>query len=153
MWVVPPIHVLLVYHILKLPSLTSLARSSEAPPMIRILIVHDNSILSAGLRMMLSAALDLRVVGEADDDTAATMTARLEPHVALIDADSCRAGGLAAVRAIHAHCPHVGLVLLGLHNDPESRAEANGAGADSFVSKEEPATMLEEIRNLGRLLC
>jgi DNA-binding NarL/FixJ family response regulator len=120
---------------------------------IRILIVHGNSILSAGLRMMLSAALDLRVVGEADDDTAATMTVRLQPDIALIDADSCRAGGLAAVRAVHARCPHVGIVMLGLREDPETRAEANGAGAYSFVSKEEPATMLEEIRTLGGLLC
>jgi DNA-binding NarL/FixJ family response regulator len=121
--------------------------------MIRVLIVHDSSILSTGLRMMLSSAIDIQVVGEANDDRVAALAAELDPHVVLVDADSCGGGGLNAVRMLLAYRPQIGIVMLGLHDDPETRAGAMRAGACSFVPKREPERMLEEIRSLGRLPC
>jgi DNA-binding NarL/FixJ family response regulator len=112
---------------------------------IRVLIVHDSSILSAGLRMMLSSAADIEVVGEANDDTAASMAAVLDPQIVVVDADLCRSS-VATVRALSARCPHIRIVVLGLHDDPETRAEALHAGACSFVSKLVPEQMLAEIR-------
>lgn len=119
----------------------------------RILLVHAKSFLSAGLRMMLATELDMHVVGEADDDTAVAEVGRLGPHLAVVDADSCRAGGLAVTAALHTANPHLGILVLGLHDDPETRAEAFRAGACSFVSKQNPERMLEEIQKYGRPPC
>jgi DNA-binding NarL/FixJ family response regulator len=117
--------------------------------MVRVLIVHGNSILGAGLRMMLTAAPGVEVIGEVDAAGAANASGRLQPDVALIDADSCEAEGLPAARALRERCQNMKIVMLSLRDDPQTRAGAMRAGACSFISKQEPEKILEEIRNRG----
>jgi DNA-binding NarL/FixJ family response regulator len=118
-----------------------------------MLLVHRNSVLGAGLCIILATRPDQRVVGEVDDDTAVGLAASLDPHIAVVDADSCRKSGLEVTAALHAACPQLGILVLGLHDNPQTRAEALRAGACSFVSKQYPEIVLEEIQNLGRPLC
>src|SRR5690606_288257 len=67
--------------------------------MTRVLIVDDESLVRAGLRMILSAADDLDVVGEADDGADAVRAAReCQPDVVLMDIRMPRMDGLAATR-------------------------------------------------------
>ncbi len=121
--------------------------------MIRVMIVHDGSILSRGLGMLLSAEDDIDVVGEAVDARAALALApALAPQVVLVDVDGCRSKGFSVARELALACPGTAVVMLSLHDDRETRASATQAGARSFVSKQAPAKVLEEIRSLRRLL-
>jgi DNA-binding NarL/FixJ family response regulator len=53
---------------------------------IRVLLVDDDPLVRAGLRLMLRSAPDIAVVGEAADGAAAiTAAAELAPHVVLMD--------------------------------------------------------------------
>ncbi len=65
--------------------------------MIKVMIVRDQSIVSEGLRMLLSSASDIEVVGEAaNEDEAITLAAAPGVCVALVDADMGDAIGLRA---------------------------------------------------------
>ena len=64
---------------------------------IRVLLVDDESMIRAGLRMILDAEDDLDVVGEAADGVqAVTAATALRPDVVLMDVRMPRLDGLAA---------------------------------------------------------
>ena len=73
-------------------------RSRRRPlPFTSILLVDDQPMLRMGYRMILDAQPDLNVVGEAENGLEAIdLTARLEPHVVLMDV---RMPGLDGVQA------------------------------------------------------
>ncbi|NED55670.1 response regulator, partial [Micromonospora aurantiaca] len=54
--------------------------------MIRVLLVDDQHLIRAGLRMLCDAQPDLEVVGEADNGRdAVSLAARLRPDVVVMD--------------------------------------------------------------------
>ncbi|MFC5663404.1 response regulator [Kitasatospora misakiensis] len=69
--------------------------------MIDILLADDEELVRAGLRAVLEAQGDLRVVGEASDGAEALVLARrLRPHVVLMDVRMPGLDGLAATREL-----------------------------------------------------
>jgi YesN/AraC family two-component response regulator len=71
--------------------------------MTRLLIVDDEALVRAGLRMILESADDLEVVAEAEDGVdAATMVRQHQPDVVLMDIRMPRLDGLAATREVQA---------------------------------------------------
>src|SRR2546423_10620351 len=78
--------------------------------MISVLLVDDEALVRAGLRMILETAEDLTVVGEAEDGRAAIeAVGRHRPDVGLMDIRMPRGDGLAATVAIRAgaHPPSI----------------------------------------------
>ena len=107
--------------------------------MIRVLIVDDESLVRAGLRMILESADDITVVGEASDgDEAADATRRCTPDVVLMDIRMPRLDGLAATVAIGAleHPPAVIILTTFALDDYVFRALQ--AGATGFLLKDTP---------------
>ena len=71
--------------------------------MARLLIVDDDALVRAGLRMILESADDLEVVGEAADGTeVVTAVQRHHPDVVLMDIRMPRMDGLSATTAVRA---------------------------------------------------
>ncbi|MCZ2264028.1 response regulator [Isoptericola sp. QY 916] len=121
-----------------------------AGAVVRVLIADDHAAIRAGLRMLLDAADDVEVVGEAADGDAAVTNARaLRPDVVLMDLRMPGTDGIAATRAIAAQGLADVLVLTTFDLD-EYVDGALRAGAAGFLLKTaEPAALLDAVRRVA----
>lgn len=105
----------------------------------RVLLVDDDALVRAGLRMILSSSEELDVVGEAADGAdavAAAMAHRAD--VVLMDIRMPGMDGIAATSALRrlANPPHV--IVLTTFQADEHVMSALRAGADGFLLKDTP---------------
>jgi len=112
---------------------------------IRIVLVDDEQLVRAGLRLILESEEDLEVVGEADDGAAAVeLVTKTDPHVVLMDIQMPGMNGLEATRQIvnlgREESSRV-LILTTFELD-EYVYDALRAGASGFLLKRTPATEL-----------
>ncbi|MEE1787527.1 response regulator transcription factor [Streptomyces sp. SP17BM10] len=126
-----------------------------------IVLADDEELVRAGLRAVLEAQGDLRVVGEAADGAEAVALARaLRPDIVLMDVRMPVLDGLAATRELVrprtvAHAGHPGgpeertpkiLVVTTFEND-DYVYQALRAGADGFLLKRSrPAEIVHAVR-------
>lgn len=104
---------------------------------VRVLVVDDDALVRAGLRMVLSSDPELELVGEAADGAeAVTSVERLEPDVVLMDLQMPVLDGVQATRRIasKAAAPAV-LVLTTFHLDSYV-LDALEAGAGGYLLKD-----------------
>jgi DNA-binding NarL/FixJ family response regulator len=110
--------------------------------MIRVLLVDDQELVRAGLRLILSAEDDLNVVGEASDGRAGVEAARsLGPDVVLMDVRMPVLDGIEATRELVADGVHRVLALTTFEDDDVVWGVIE-AGAAGFVLKDAPAADL-----------
>ncbi|MBV9315402.1 MAG: response regulator transcription factor [Pseudonocardia sp.] len=110
---------------------------------IRLLLVDDRPSARRGLRMWLALEPDLEVVGEADHSVdVCGLVGSLRPDVVLIGMAMRLRGGFEATADVGALEPKVPVVVLSLHDDLETKAQAWAVGAAAFVSKHEVAPLL-----------
>ena len=110
--------------------------------MIRLLLVDDQELVRAGLRLILSAEDDLQVVGEAPDGQTGVAAARaLAPDVVLMDVRMPVMDGIEATRQLVANGDHRVLALTTFEDD-EVLWGVIEAGAAGFVLKDAPAVDL-----------
>ena len=117
---------------------------------IRVLLVDDDALVRAGLRMILSSSDELEVVGEAADGADAVATVQTSrPDVVLMDIRMPGMDGIAATSALRrlANPPHV--IVLTTFQADEHVMSALRAGADGFLLKDTAPT---EIVNAVRLV-
>jgi DNA-binding NarL/FixJ family response regulator len=105
----------------------------------RVLIVDDEALVRAGLRMILESTDDLQVVGEADDGAdAVEAVRRCRPDVVLIDVRMPRLDGLAATAAIRELDDAPPVVVLTTFDLDDYVFRALEAGAAGFLLKDTP---------------
>ena len=106
--------------------------------MIRVLLVDDQALLRAGVRMILENADDMDVVGEAADGAeATTMAAQTAPDVVLMDIRMPDVDGLEATRRIRAAQPDGPRILVLTTFDLDEYVyTALRAGASGFLLKD-----------------
>ena len=108
----------------------------------RVLIADDQSLVRAGLRLVLENHGDHEVVGEASNGHEAIhSTGRLKPDVVLMDIRMPELDGIEATRAITARYPARVLVLTTYDLD-EYVFDALQAGASGFLLKDTPPAQL-----------
>lgn len=119
---------------------------------IRILVVDDHPVLRSGVAAILEAEPDMSLVGEACDGADALVRFReLQPDVTLMDLQMPGVGGVEAIRAIRAECPHARILVLTTYDGDVQAVRALKAGALGFLLKSSLRTeMLDAIRDVHR---
>jgi DNA-binding NarL/FixJ family response regulator len=121
---------------------------------IRVLLADDQALIRAGFRLILDAADDIDVVGEAVDGAEAVRLARAErADVVLMDIRMPRVNGLEATQQIAADDDLAGVrvVILTTFESDEYVYQALHAGASGFLVKDtEPAELLQAVRVAAR---
>lgn len=92
--------------------------------------------MAEALATMLSFSEGFEVVGLADSgEGIIELVARLSPAVALMDVSLVGLGGIDATRRITDEHPSTKVLILTMHDDPETVRDAIAAGASGFVPK------------------
>jgi DNA-binding NarL/FixJ family response regulator len=107
--------------------------------MTRLLIVDDEALVRAGLKMILESDDELEVVAEAEDGAdAARMVKEHRPDVVLMDIRMPRLDGLAATREVQALPDPPKIVVLTTFDLDDYVFRALQAGASGFLLKDTP---------------
>jgi DNA-binding NarL/FixJ family response regulator len=107
--------------------------------MISVLLVDDEALVRAGLRMILETAGDMSVVGDAEDGRAAIeAVGRERPDVVLMDIRMPDLDGLAATAAIRARPRPPAVIVLTTFDADDAVFRALEAGATGFLLKDTP---------------
>jgi DNA-binding NarL/FixJ family response regulator len=121
---------------------------------IRVLLADDQALIRAGFHVLIDAADDLLVVGEATDGAQAVDLARSErADVVLMDIRMPGVDGLEATRRISADDDLAGVkvIILTTFESDEYVYQAIRAGASGFLVKDtEPADLLQAVRVVAR---
>ncbi len=119
---------------------------------IRVAIADDQRLLREGLRIILEAAPDMIVVGEAENGVEAVKLAQEEqPEVMLMDIRMPLRDGIAATEAIRKALPNVRVLLLTTYDTPELVIEGLRAGAAGYLLKDSSAEELcAAVRTVAR---
>lgn len=101
-----------------------------------MLIADDHTIVRDGLRSLIEAQPDLRVLGEAADGQEAWRRAcELAPDVVLLDLSMPGVGGVDAIERIARDCPRARVLVLTMHEERGYVSRALRAGAAGYVLK------------------
>lgn len=115
---------------------------------INVLIADDHTLFRKGVRKMLEAEEDMKVVGEAATGHEALEQARaLVPDVILMDINMPDLDGIEATRTLRREMPHVGIIFITMFQDDEFVFRGLQAGGRGYILKDsDPDTMLRAIR-------
>lgn len=119
--------------------------------MIQVLIVDGQDEVRQGLRMCLGIEPDVAIVGETGKTGEALYLAEaLAPDVIVVDIGMRGAEGMTLVKRLRVAAPEAAVVVLTLHGDKDTRAQAREAGAQVFLEKSGGASdLLSAIRQLA----
>jgi DNA-binding NarL/FixJ family response regulator len=102
----------------------------------RILLADDHALVRRGLRLILDAEPDLRVVAEAGDGAEAVdLATREEVDLAILDIAMPRMTGLQAARELARRAPAVRVLMLSMYDNEQYFFDALQAGACGYVLK------------------
>jgi DNA-binding NarL/FixJ family response regulator len=104
---------------------------------IRLLLVDDHKVVRLGVRALLEAEADLKIVGEAATAAEAIRLAgQLQPNLVLMDIRLPDQSGIVACRHIRQQWPQIQVLMLTSYADEELVLEAINAGAAGYVLKQ-----------------
>jgi DNA-binding NarL/FixJ family response regulator len=102
----------------------------------RILIADDHDVIRSGLRSILEAHPNWKVVAEASDGKDAILKAiEAKPDVAVLDYSLPLVNGVEATRQIHARLPRTEILIFTMHDNEALINELLKAGARGYLLK------------------
>ena len=127
------------------------AADGDASGVTRVFLLDDHEIVRRGLRELLEAEDDLRIVGEAG--TAADALARIpptRPDVAVLDVRLPDGNGVEVCREVRSRHPEIRCLMLTSFTDDEALFQAIMAGAAGYLLKQVRGTdLVTAIRNVA----
>lgn len=115
-----------------------------------IVLADDHPVVRQGLRALLEAEPDFRVIGEAGDGLeTAQLVERLKPHVLVMDLMMPSLTGLEVTRQARQRSPQTRVVILSVYANEAYVLEALRNGAAGYVLKEAGAAeVLQAVREV-----
>ena len=105
----------------------------------RVVVVDDEAMVRAGLRMLIASEDDLEVVGEAaDGQEGVAVVTRLRPDVVLMDVRMPRLSGLEAAERVIAAVPQTRVLMLTTFDEDAVVDAALRHGVAGFLLKSSP---------------
>src|ERR1044071_8060422 len=104
---------------------------------ITIVIADDHPIVRKGLRDVIEAEADLKVVAEADDGEAAVaLIAKLRPQVGVLDLHMPKMDGFRVQEELRKRNIPVETILLTMYNEADLLHKAMDLGGKGYILKE-----------------
>lgn len=115
---------------------------------ITVLLADDHTVVRQGLRILLEAEDDMKVVGEAETGLQAVqMSKRLRPDVIVLDVAMPVLNGLEATRQITREAPQTKVLILSSYSHDEYVRQLIEEGAIGYLTKQTAANdLLKAIR-------
>jgi DNA-binding NarL/FixJ family response regulator len=122
------------------------------PEEISVLIVDDHEVVREGLRLSLSRASHIRVIGEAGDGAAAVgLVERRKPDVVIMDVRMPGMDGLEATKEILKVQPDAAVLIFTAFSERSLLARGLESGAKGYILKEAPHdTLLRAIERIAK---
>jgi DNA-binding NarL/FixJ family response regulator len=110
---------------------------------IGVILVDDHAVVRDGLRHLIEAQADLKVLaGFGDGREAVSFAVAEHPDVAVVDVAMPGMNGIEVARQIHDACPASHVLMLSMHAELEYIYQAMRAGADGYLIKESAGSEL-----------
>ena len=118
---------------------------------ITCLIVDDHEVVREGLRLSLSRAPHIRVIGEASDGTSAiSLAERRRPDVVIMDIRMPGMDGLEATKLLGERAPGIPVLIFTAYGERSLLQRGLESGARGYILKETPhETLLRAIEKVA----
>ena len=119
--------------------------------MITVILADDHTVLRDGLRYLLEAAGDIKILSMAANGQEAVEQARLHcPDVIVMDISMPIMSGIEATKHICKICEHTKIAILSMHHTTEYIQRALEAGAVGYLLKDSAGSeLVAAIRDLN----
>ena len=108
--------------------------------MITVILADDHPLILQGVRTVLEAEPDIRVIGEAHDGLhVVDMVVRLQPDILVLDLMLPGLHGLEVTRRITQQAPRTRVIILSMHANASYVLEALRHGAVGYILKDAAA--------------
>lgn len=116
-----------------------------------VMLVDDHEVVLEGLRSLLEAEGDIKVVAEAGGGSSAVRLSKTHhPDVIVMDVRMPNGGGIEACRDIRSESSDTQILMLTSHSDDQALFDSIMAGAAGFVLKEiRGHDLIDAIRTVG----
>ena len=115
----------------------------ESPATVNIVLADDHAIFREGVRKLLEAQPELRIVGEAaDGEETVRIVRQLNPHILLLDLALPRLAGLEALREVSTLGLQTRTIVLTAEVEREQIVDALQLGAHGIVMKHSSLDLL-----------
>jgi two-component system, NarL family, invasion response regulator UvrY len=116
--------------------------------MIKILIADDHAIVRQGLRQIVSADKQMKIVGEVQNGTELLQLLRKEPvDVVILDISMPGRNGLEILKDLKRDFPMLPVIVLSMYSEDQYAVRSLRAGAAGYMTKESaPEELVEAIR-------
>lgn len=106
-----------------------------------VILADDHDVVRRGIRSILEADGNFKVVTEVADGLSAVQAVeKMKPTLLFLDLSMPRLHGLEALRQVRAASPHTKVLVLSMHNDEPYVIEALRAGAMAYILKGSEST-------------
>jgi DNA-binding NarL/FixJ family response regulator len=114
-------------------------QGTDGRPEITCLIVDDHEVVREGLRLSLSRAPHIRVIGEASDGASAVALAeRRKPQVVIMDVRMPGMDGLEATKRLTERVPATAVLIFTAYSERSLLSRGLESGAKGYILKEAP---------------
>jgi DNA-binding NarL/FixJ family response regulator len=119
---------------------------------IRVVVADDHPVAREGLSNLLNKAVEIEVVGEADNGAEVLpLIEGLTPDVLVLDMEMPGLTGIEVARQLQAIKSPVRILALSAHDDKEYIQGLLSSGAAGYLTKEEvPQAIIEAVRGVAR---